>query len=115
MTDVGDPAERGLRKTDADPHIADRVVVGAERREVLAQPDRKSTLDAHGGIAIGFLAGAELALQLVEPTAEIDQRLHRERRARSNADAGNAHAAPHIFIRVSSMSLTAESTRALAA
>ena len=115
MADIGDPSERGLRQTDAGPHIADRIVVGAERREVLAQSDRKAALDAHAGIGIGFPAGAELALQLVEPTAEIDQRLHRERRARSNADAGNAHAAPHIFIRVSSMSLTAESTRALAA
>ena len=114
MTNVRDPAERGLRQIDTDPYVVDRIVIGTERREVLAQSDRKPALDADAGIGIRLLAGAELALQVVKLAAHVDQRLHDERRLRSS-DAGNAHAGPHIFIRVSSMSLTAESTRALAA
>ncbi len=85
----------------------------SERGRLRAQADREAAIETHARIGVGLLAGAELALQVVELGAHVDQRLHGERRA--GADAGDAHGCPHMFIRAWSMSFTVESTRALAA
>ena len=111
--DVGDAAERALREIDAHVDVGDRVVEAVERGESVAQSDHEAAVEPDAGIGVRLLAGAELTLQVVELATHLDQRLHAERRSR--ADAGDAHADPHIFNSGSSMSLTVDSTRALAA
>ena len=51
------------------------------RGQLRAQAHRQAAIEAEPGIGVGLLAGAELALQIVELLAHVDQRLQRQLRA----------------------------------
>jgi hypothetical protein len=78
-----------LREIDAHVDIRDRAAVTFERREPVAQPDRETPIETYARIGVRLLAGPELALQVVELAAHVDQRLHAKRRPRT--DTADAH------------------------
>src|SRR6476646_7928563 len=90
----GHAAERGLRQADAGEHGVDGVVVAADGGKLGIEADGDAAVEPEAGIAVGFLAGAELALQLVELRAHAHQLL--DGNARLAADRGNAHGASHL-------------------
>jgi hypothetical protein len=68
-----DALQRELRHLQPKIDLADRVVERLQPGRLRAQADREAAIDTQARIGRGLLAGGELALQLVELGAHVDQ------------------------------------------
>ena len=80
LRDGAELRQRRLHQIEPHTDLGDGVLVAGNGRKLAAQADGQAAVETKARVAVRFLTGAELALQIVKLIAHGDDRLQRHLR-----------------------------------